>query len=185
MFAHPLGGVLSADGMGLADQTDMRQKTVEKVLDAALMAELQGELDVLAEQAVGELRRQHVADSDIGVQRRLHLKYRGTDTALDVAYGTLEQARADFEAAYRQRYSFLMPNRELVVETISVEATGGGERVTETPASRSRDGALAPRRTVRMYSGGADVYKRQPIACPASFRPLWTESSEPRTISEI
>ncbi|MCH3839441.1 hydantoinase/oxoprolinase family protein, partial [Campylobacter jejuni] len=57
VFAHPLGGVLSAYGMGLADQTDMRQKTVEKVLDAALMAELQGELDALAEQAVGELRR--------------------------------------------------------------------------------------------------------------------------------
>ncbi|MGW8305444.1 MAG: hydantoinase/oxoprolinase family protein [Achromobacter pulmonis] len=155
VFAHPLGGVLSAYGMGLADQTDMRQKTVEKVLDAALMAELQGELDTLAEQAVGELRRQHVADSDIRVLRRLHLKYRGTDTALEVPYSDLEQARQDFEAAYRQRYSFLMPNRELVVETISVEATGGGERVTETPASRSRDGALAPRRTVRMYSGGA------------------------------
>ncbi|MCG2602880.1 MAG: hydantoinase B/oxoprolinase family protein, partial [Achromobacter sp.] len=168
VFAHPLGGVLSAYGMGLADQTDMRQKTVEKVLDAALMAELQGELDALAEQAVGELRRQHVADNDIQVQRRLHLKYRGTDTALDVAYGTLEQARADFEAAYRQRYSFLMPNRELVVETISVEATGGGERVTETPASRSRDGALAPRRAVRMYSGGAwrdtPLYVREDMA---------------------
>ena len=70
--------------------------------------------------------------------------------------------------AYRQRYSFLMPNRELVVETISVEATGGGERVTETPASRSRDGALAPRRTVRMYSGGAwrdtPLYVREDMA---------------------
>ncbi|MNT65771.1 hypothetical protein D3C72_2037780 [compost metagenome] len=97
--------------MGLADQTDMRQKTVEKVLDAGLMGELKNELDVLAEQAVGELRRQHVADDDISVQRRLHLKYRGTDTALEVAYSDLDQARGDFEAAYRQRYSFLMPNR--------------------------------------------------------------------------
>ena len=155
VFAHPLGGVLSAYGMGLADQTDMRQKTVEKVLEAGLMGQLQDELDELAGQAVGELRRQHVPEGDISVQRRLHLKYRGTDTALEVAFSDLEQARSDFEAAYRQRYSFLMPNRELVVETISVEATGGGERVGEAPVSRTREGALAPRRVVGMYSAGA------------------------------
>ena len=168
VFVHPLAGVLSAYGMGLADQTDMRQKTVEKVLDAELMQALKAELDELAGQAVGELRRQHVPENDISVQRRLHLKYRGTDTALEVAYTDLEQARKDFEAAYRQRYSFLMPNRARVVETISVEATGGGERVGEAPASRVREGALTARRDVRMYSGGAwrdtPLYVREDMA---------------------
>jgi len=155
VFAHPLGGVLSAYGMGLADQTDMRQKTVEKVLDAALMPELQAELDDLAAQAVGELRRQHVPGELIQVQRRLHLKYRGTDTALEVAYGELDQVRQDFEAAYRQRYSFLMPGRELVVETLSVEATGGGEPAAEAPVERSRAGAPPVSRMVKMYGQGA------------------------------
>ncbi|ANY16338.1 hydantoinase B/oxoprolinase family protein [Bordetella pseudohinzii] len=155
VFAHPLGGVLSAYGMGLADQTDMRQKTVEQVLTPELLDSLAGELEALAAQAVGELRRQHVPEADIKVQRRLHLKYRGTDTALEVPYGPIEAARAAFEAAYRQRYSFLMPGRELVVETISVEATGGGETVTETVAPRHRQGALAARGSVRMYSAGA------------------------------
>jgi len=155
VFAHPLGGVLSAYGMGLADQTDMRQKTVEKVLDAGVVAELQAELDELAGQAEGELRRQHVPQDLIKVQRRLHLKYRGTDTALEVAFGDLAQVRQDFEAAYRQRYSFLMPGRELVVETISVEATGGGETATEAPVERHRDGAPRPRQSVRMYGQGA------------------------------
>ncbi|MBO9357124.1 5-oxoprolinase [Bordetella petrii] len=155
VFAHPLGGVLSAYGMGLADQTDMRQKTVEKVLDDALMAELQGELDELAGQARGELLRQHVPAVLIRVQRRLHVKYRGTDTALEVPYGELAQVRHDFETAYRQRYSFLMPGRELVVETISVEATGGGEAAAEAPVERSRAGAPPVRQTVRMYGQGA------------------------------
>ncbi|MVW78473.1 hydantoinase B/oxoprolinase family protein [Bordetella sp. 02P26C-1] len=155
VFAHPLGGVLSAYGMGLADQTDMRQKSVEKVLDAALMAELQSELDELAAQAQGELERQHVPQDQIRVLRRLHLKYRGTDTALEVAFADIEQVQKDFEAAYRQRYSFLMPGRELVVETISVEATGGGEPATEQPETRTRDTALAARETVQMYGQGA------------------------------
>ena len=89
------------------------------------------------------------------MQRRLHLKYQGTDTPASVPFGTLEQARQDFEAAYRLRYSFLMPDRALVVETISVEATGGGERVDGASVAQTRDAALAPSRQVRMYSGGA------------------------------
>ena len=132
------------------------------------MQTLAGELDELAGQAVGELRRQHVAEADISVQRRLHLKYQGTDTSLEVPFGTLEQARQDFEAAYRLRYSFLMPDRALVVETISVEATGGGERVDGASVAQTRDAALAPSRQVRMYSGGAwrdvPLYVREALA---------------------
>ena len=169
VFAHPLGGVLSAYGMGLADQTDMRQKTVEQVLDDALMPQLQGELDELAAQAVGELRRQHVPQDVIQVQRRLHLKYRGTDTALEVPFGDLAQVRRDFEAAYRQRYSFLMPGRELVVETISVEATGGGEAAVEAPVERRREGAPQPRQIVQMYGQGA--WRDTPLYVRADLAP--------------
>jgi len=169
VFAHPLGGVLSAYGMGLADQTDMRQKTVEQVLDDGLMPQLQGELDGLAAQAVGELRRQHVPQDVIQVQRRLHLKYRGTDTALEVPFGDLAQVRRDFEAAYRQRYSFLMPGRELVVETISVEATGGGEAAVETPVERRREGAPQPRQIVQMYGQGA--WRDTPLYVRADLAP--------------
>ena len=117
VYAHPLAGVLSAYGMGLANQTEMRQKTVEKVLSPELVPELAAGLDELAAQAEGELLRQQVRAEDIRVQRRLHLKYRGTDTALEVPWGSPDAARAAFEHAYRQRYSFLMPGRELVVET--------------------------------------------------------------------
>ncbi|GAB1579060.1 hydantoinase B/oxoprolinase family protein [Bordetella petrii] len=169
VFAHPLGGVLSAYGMGLADQTDMRQKTVEQVLDDALMPQLQGELDELAAQAVGELRRQHVPQDVIQVQRRLHLKYRGTDTALEVPFGDLAQVRRDFEAAYRQRYSFLMPGRELVVETISVEATGGGEAAVEAVVERRRAGAPQPRQVVQMYGQGA--WRDTPLYVRADLAP--------------
>ena len=169
VFAHPLGGVLSAYGMGLADQTDMRQKTVEQVLDDGLMPQLQGELDELAAQAVGELRRQHVPQDVIQVQRRLHLKYRGTDTALEVPFGDLAQVRRDFEAAYRQRYSFLMPGRELVVETISVEATGGGEAAVEAPVERRREGAPQPRQIVQMYGQGA--WRDTPLYVRADLAP--------------
>ena len=41
VFIHPFAGVLSAYGMGLADQTVMREQAVELPLDAAAMPELE------------------------------------------------------------------------------------------------------------------------------------------------
>ncbi|MBU4609826.1 hydantoinase B/oxoprolinase family protein [Achromobacter sp. GG226] len=154
VYAHPLGGVLSAYGMGLADQTDMRQRTVEKVLNDELMAELATGLDELAAEAGGELRRQHVPDADISLRRSVHLKYRGSDTSLDVEFGDQATMRAAFEAAYRQRFSFLMPGRDLIVETLVVEASGGGQVASENAATRERTSAFGAREQVRMVSGG-------------------------------
>jgi len=188
VYAHPLAGVLSAYGMGLANQTEMRQKTVEKVLSPELVSELAAGLDELAAQAEGELLRQQVRAEDIRVQRRLHLKYRGTDTALEVPWSSPDEARAAFEAAYRQRYSFLMPGRELVVDTLSVEATGGGETGAEAPVKRVRAGALAPRQTVRMFSGGAwhetPLYVREDTA-PGDAMPGPAIISEPNQTTVV
>ncbi|WP_036251853.1 hydantoinase/oxoprolinase family protein, partial [Methylibium sp. T29] len=48
VFIHPLAGVLSAYGMGLADQTAMREAAVERRLDAAGLAAAGERLDALA-----------------------------------------------------------------------------------------------------------------------------------------
>jgi len=170
VFAHPLGGVLSAYGMGLADLADMRQQTVEQTLEPGLMDVLRTDLEALAAQAEGELLRQNVPADAITVARRVHVKYRGTDTALELPFGALEDMRTDFEAAYRQRYSFLMAGRDLVVETISVEASGGGERTPiALAASAARGRNAAPvRATVRMVSEGqwrdTPLYVREDMA---------------------
>lgn len=157
VFAHPLAGVLSAYGMGLADQTAMRETTVEKPLDSATLPELVSALDTLAAQATESLRSQGVAESRIETVRRVHLKYEGTDTALPVAMDGVDAMRAQFESAYRQRFSFLMPDRRLIVEAVSVEAIGAGEAAaTQAAAQRSpRAGRLQPSATVQAYFDGA------------------------------
>src|SRR5699024_6857873 len=53
--------------------------------------------------------------------RRVHLRYAGTDTAVEVAMAGAQAMRAEFETRYRRLYSFLM-DRPLVVEAVSVEA---------------------------------------------------------------
>ena len=81
VFLHPLAGVLSAYGMGLADVRVLRELAVEATLAAELLPELQAGLDRLAGEAERELEAQGVADADRDAHKRLHLRYAGTDTA--------------------------------------------------------------------------------------------------------
>jgi 5-oxoprolinase (ATP-hydrolysing) len=153
VFAHPLAGVLSAYGMGLAEQAAMREVTVERPLDEESLAHLRSTLDALAREACASLQEQGVAPEAIRQVRRVHLKYEGTDTALAVAFGTLVEMRERFNAAYRQRFSFLMPDRRVLVETVSVEAIGGGQaEVGGEPAQRvPRPQGLQAAGSVRAY----------------------------------
>ena len=156
VFIHPLAGVLSAYGMGLADITAMREQSTELVLEDANVAELAAVLERLAATALGEVLAQGVPAERIRVARRVHLRYDGTDSALVVDFAGSEAMTRAFEAAYRTRYSFLMPGRRLIAEAVSVEAIGAADAPDETPPARApRAGAPAPAEVVAMFAGGA------------------------------
>ncbi|MBK9245783.1 MAG: hydantoinase B/oxoprolinase family protein [Burkholderiales bacterium] len=155
IFAHPLAGVLSAYGMGLADQTAMRETTVELPLAEPAMAQVTATVEGLADAAAAELAGQGVPAERLRRVARAHLKYEGTDTSLPVDFGTVEAMRAAFEASYRGRFSFLMPERRLIIEAVSVEAIGAGDASDERPvAPPPRPGPLRPARRVQAYFDG-------------------------------
>jgi len=174
VFAHPLAGVLSAYGMGLADQTAMREATVEKPLCADTVAALAAQLDALSGPAVDELLVQGVARDRIETVRRVHLKYEGTDASLQVLFDTATDMQRQFEEAYRQRFSFLMRERRLIVEAISVEAIGVGDAPQERPPTpAARAGALAPTAMVRAWfdDGPGARWHDTPLFVRARTRP--------------
>lgn len=153
VYAHPLAGVLSAYGMGLADQSVMREAAIELKLAAALQT-VETRLDELATEAEAELRRQGVSAGVVHTHRRVHLRYEGTDSALVVPFGSAAELQEAFESAYRQRFAFLMKERALVVEAVSVEAVGAGDAPAE-PVHATRAPASAPvAETVRLFSNG-------------------------------
>ncbi len=153
VFIHPLAGVLSAYGMGLADQSVMREAAIEQPLAMGL-PDATARLEALADEAHDELVRQGVAASRVNVYRRVHLRYQGTDSALVVPFGDAREIEAAFEAAYRQRFAFLMQGRALVIEAVSVEAVGAADAPEEPRCDALATGAAPSVDQVRLYSGG-------------------------------
>jgi 5-oxoprolinase (ATP-hydrolysing) len=173
VFIHPLAGLLSAYGMGLADQTAMREASVERRLDADGLAAANERLAALGAQARAEVEAQGVEAARITVLGRVHLRYEGTDTALVLDAADEARLRAAFEAAYRQRYAFLMPGRALVIEAVSVEAVGAGEALpTEAAGAAAAEHRPAPAATLRMHAEGAwhdaALHQREELA-PGAF----------------
>ena len=154
VFVHPLAGVLSAYGMGLADQNAIREQAVEVKLSQEAMPEIADKLKQLAATAKADLQRQQVNMGVVTTHCRVHVRYEGSDAALVVPFGTLGQIESAFKAAYRLRFSFLMQGKGLVVEAVSVEAVVAGDVPVE-PRHAVHEPREVPRReTVRMYSGG-------------------------------
>jgi 5-oxoprolinase (ATP-hydrolysing) len=132
VFVHPLAGVLSAYGMGLAEMRAMRERSAETPLSAEGLASQSQVLADLEAEAVQEIEGQGVTRDALSVVRKAHIRYDGTDTALMVDYQGVPEMAEAFEALHKQRFGFVMPGRALVVETLSVEAIG----ITETATSQ-------------------------------------------------
>ena len=154
VLVHPLAGVLSAYGMGLADQNVMREQAVEAKLAEAQLPAITATLKALAEAAQTELARQEVAQGAVQLHQRVHVKYEGTDTALIVPFGDILSMAIAFESAYHQRFAFLMQGKAMVVEAVSVEAVVSGDAPAEPRLALHHKREVPVRETVRMYSGG-------------------------------
>jgi len=170
VFIHPLAGVLSAYGMGLAEVAALRERSVEAPLDDAAVPQIGVALGELAESARTEVLAQGIAAERVRVAKRVHLRYDGTDSALVVGYGSRDEMVRAFETAYRTRYSFLMPDRGLIVEAVSVEAVGGSDAFAEqAPDAAPRTGPPQPADTVDMFTGGGR--HRTPVFRREALRP--------------
>ncbi len=154
VLVHPLAGVLSAYGMGLADQSLIRERAMEVRLEPRHQPAWTQALDALEQMARHDLTQSALAQGRIEVRRRVHVRFEGTDTALVVPAGDLNEIQAGFERAYRQRFAFLMEGKPLIVEAVSVEAIIAGDTAQE-PRWPPHPPRQAPRRdTVRVYSDG-------------------------------
>ena len=156
VFIHPFAGVLSAYGMGLADQTVMREQAVEIPLEAPALAELEKIADALAKQAETALVGQGADAGNIRTSRFLHLRYAGTEAALIIPLDHYAAVVKDFTDAHRTRFGFATPERALIAEAVAVESIARGEKVRETRIAPRHHGTPTPTDTVPLFTAARE-----------------------------
>ena len=167
IFIHPLAGVLSAYGIGLADFLILREQAVETAFTEPNLAGLRATAASLAAQAAEALRGQDVDPNAITTRNFVHLRYAGTDTALQIPFTTLPEMQSAFQTLHQKRFGFVTPEKQLIAETISVEAAAPGINIIE-PEMPIRATALAAIGETEIFTHGrthiAPVYDRDGLA---------------------
>ncbi|KGM89607.1 5-oxoprolinase (ATP-hydrolysing) [Roseovarius mucosus DSM 17069] len=166
VLIHPLSGLLSAYGIGLARVSASRQQMVVEPLEDGSDSLITSVLDDLSAQVMQEMQAQGVTGAEI--RPRLYLRYDGTDTALPVAYDTPAQARAEFEAAHLAQFGFTTPDKRVIIDSAEVEATDtAAPEAPESEASRHASEAQTDTRTKLFCNGEwapAGVFRRAALA---------------------
>ena len=143
------GGVLSALGMLVSPPGRHRSQAWGVLLDEAERDELETRFDALRTLGLQELEREGVDPADVRVERYLDLRYRGQDSPLTVAAGTLEGAGEAFHAAHESAYGHRLPN--------PIEIAGLGIALRGPPAMETREAAAADERRDEPGRGSGEV----------------------------
>jgi 5-oxoprolinase (ATP-hydrolysing) len=120
ILIHPLAGVLSAYGIGLADVKAIRETSWLKPLGEDFGAAL-GELE---QRVCAGLIEQRVPRERIELLRRARLRTVGSDTTLEIAIAPAEQMGAEFAALHKRRFGYWDEDAEVIVDALVVEGVG-------------------------------------------------------------
>tara|TARA_B100000029_G_scaffold516183_1_gene627466 strand:- start:7520 stop:11149 length:3630 start_codon:yes stop_codon:yes gene_type:complete len=132
IFIHPMAGVLSAYGMGLAEMRSINQASIESPLEEGVFRCLERTFSKIEENSTEGFKKQGVPPDLIRFSRRLMIKLKGTDTALPVAYRkNLKDITTDFHSLHNKHFGFDVSNETLIVESIESEGIVQGSRADE------------------------------------------------------
>jgi len=165
ILLHPLAGVLSAYGMGLARPSAIRERTLALKLDAGCAPTLAAAEAELSRQARGDLS----PDAETTSETLLFVRLADSDNAIELPLASPAEVAAAFAAAFRQRFGYA-PHANLVVDRIRVELTESGEAPATLPPPAAT--ASTPSQGVTAWLAGAQhsvlLHQRGALAAGAS-----------------
>jgi 5-oxoprolinase (ATP-hydrolysing) len=122
ILVHPLASVLSAFGIGVADQLAVRRASLRVPLSAEGLTAAARVLGNLARQARAELAADCARPDAVIVRQLLELRAGTSDVTLSVALADLEEVRTRFRAEHLKRFAFAADDLTVVIEALRVEA---------------------------------------------------------------
>jgi 5-oxoprolinase (ATP-hydrolysing) len=167
VLLHPLAGVLSAYGMGLADFRVLKQQALERLWHEVSLDELNRRFVELEQQARAALREQGLPEQAVTSKWRLALRYQGTDTSLTVDFAEPADIISRFENKYRQQFGFCYQNRPLLIATLQVEGIASEPQPADVFAADAGNRSGQAQSVTRMFSQDAwhdaPVYSREQL----------------------
>ena len=168
IFLHPFAGVLSAYGMGLADIRATKITGVEQPLNESLIPQLEQLMASLETQSHRELNIEEIQFQQ-EIIKKVNLKYAGTNYILTVDFTNVAGMREQFETEHKLRYGFMQSEKDLIIESISVEVIQKMDTPEEPLISRTRPENVEPKimEIVKMFSDNqwydTPVYRREDL----------------------
>jgi 5-oxoprolinase (ATP-hydrolysing) len=172
VLIHPMAGVLSALGIGLAEQRWLRRQTVETPLNSSSVPRLVSLCNQLSSAMLTDVAGE--ISSSPAWTWRLLVKSAGADTTLAVAFAT-NTTSAELEAAFRNAHRTQFgyaPPQPLIVESLEVELVGADSATrTETIAAPDRNAAPLARVPVHFAGETIDtpVFDRRGLAVDSAL----------------
>ena len=172
ILIHPLAGVFSALGIGLADTTwEGSAPAPRRPLDAGALEALESDFAGLETEGRRHIESQGVAPGAIRIVRKLDLRHVGTETPLTISRPATGDYRAAFIEAHRHLYGYVREDRPIEVVQCRVEANGRADHEAPVIAGQGGPGppteAPRPERIVEVMIGGrarrAPVFQRDSL----------------------
>jgi len=122
ILIHPMAGVLSALGIGLAKIATVKEQSCQHIITEDQLEQIEKELHALTALTIDDLKRQ-VSKGDITTRSFIHLRYMGSDTSLAVPWtNDAPELRQRFQHLHEQRFGFKESDTEVEAERLSVHA---------------------------------------------------------------
>ncbi|MGB5131023.1 MAG: hydantoinase B/oxoprolinase family protein [Steroidobacteraceae bacterium] len=129
ILIHPLAGVLSAWGIGLADRSLQRRQSIEQPLASISREALAADLDAMCLRLRDSLIAQGAGASTLRLAQVVELRAAGTETAIGTPLDDFPKMLNRFSAAFLQRFGFIPDLDGVIVATLRAEVVAPGEEL--------------------------------------------------------
>jgi 5-oxoprolinase (ATP-hydrolysing) len=171
VWLHPLAGVLSAYGMGLADLRVERQMSVDAPLHESSLGALDAVVAELEQQCGELLAQQNVPVENRAFRVEAGIRVLGSDTIFDLPFAGVDAMRHAFAEAFSERFGSDLGESELLVATLRVAATGV-EQVFEDPLLATGQSPV-PDSSARMWVSedwqDVPIFRREKLGAGATI----------------
>jgi 5-oxoprolinase (ATP-hydrolysing) len=174
ILLHPLAGVLSAYGIGLADTIWEGSSPAPRLpLNENSLQQLEVNFQQLAIAGRQLIRAQGFADSSIRIVRKLDLRYLGTETPLTISEPADHNYWREFTEKHRQLYGYIREKRAIEILQCRVEVIGATESAPPIKVEMEKHFPQPRRFTPVMFDGKewqAAIFWREELTAGAEVR---------------